>query len=101
MRTLSFVLALAAAPAVAVSGPALAQNLPDTLAMTCAQAQSIIERNGAAVLATGPQLYERYVLNRSFCTWNEVTRPAWTAARDNPQCYVYNRCVAADYDLRR
>ncbi|MBX9757298.1 MAG: hypothetical protein K2Y29_00870 [Beijerinckiaceae bacterium] len=101
MRSLSSILALAAAAGLFPSGAALAQNLPDTLAMTCAQAQSIVQRSGAVVLATGPNLYDRYVRDQSFCTWNERTRPSWTAARDNPQCYVYYRCVPADYEMRR
>ena len=65
-----------------LSGAALAQGRPDTLSMSCAQAQAIIERYGEAVLGTGPYLFERYVRSQAFCTWNEETRASWVATRD-------------------
>ena len=100
MRTLSFALTLAAASA-ALPQASLAQGRPDTLSMSCAQAQGIVQQFGAAVLGTGPNVFDRYVRSQAFCTWNEQTRPAWVATRDVRQCFIGYRCIAIDIELRR
>ncbi len=79
---------------------ALAQGLPDTLNMSCAQARAIVRQSGAVVLATGPRLYERYVTARSYCSPDQDTQPAWTETADNPQCQLGDRCVDAALDVR-
>lgn len=60
--------------------------------MTCAQAQALIQARGQAVLATSPTLYDRYVRDRSFCVYDQDTRPEWVPTRDNPQCFVGYTC---------
>ncbi|MFN3892647.1 MAG: hypothetical protein ACK4MV_19800 [Beijerinckiaceae bacterium] len=91
----------AAGAFIVLGGVAQAQSgLPNTLNMTCAQAQALVQKSGAIVLATGPNLYERYVLNRSYCNPDQQVQPSWVRSADNPQCYIYNRCVDTSFPLR-
>ncbi|MDB5544972.1 MAG: hypothetical protein JWO64_2121 [Hyphomicrobiales bacterium] len=69
-----------------------AQGRPDTLAMPCATAAGIVKSAGAIVLGTGPNIYDRYVATRAFCQRDEEMVPRWTAARDNPACFVGYVC---------
>lgn len=72
------------------AGPASAR--PSTLALTCAQARALVLREGAIVLGTGGQTYDRYVRDRGFCEATEIGRRAFVPARDTPQCLVGYTC---------
>ena len=71
--------------------PALAQRA-STPAMSCRAAATLVARHGAVVLGTGPDLYDRYVVNESFCPIGYYARPAFLPTRDNPQCNVGYYC---------
>ena len=71
--------------------PALAQRA-STPSMSCRAAASLVVRAGAVVLGTGPDLYDRYVVNESFCPIGSYGRPAFLPTRDNPQCLVGYYC---------
>ena len=73
--------------------PATAQGRPDSLSMTCDQARALLRSRGAAVIGTGPHIYDRYVADRRFCAVTESTRPAWIATRDTRQCMVGYTCI--------
>jgi len=73
------------------AGPALARRA-STPAMSCRAASSLVAQHGAVVLGTGPDLYDRYVVNESFCPTGYYARPAFLPTRDNPQCYVGYYC---------
>ncbi|TYC67994.1 hypothetical protein FMN63_18360 [Stappia sp. BW2] len=97
MNTLSrkhVIAALAACGAVLVTAlPSAAQSgRPNSTAMSCGQAQSLINQRGAVVMSTGRYTFDRYVANRSFCQHGEVTRRAYIPTKDNAKCYVL-RCV--------
>lgn len=76
----------------ALSGAALAQGRPSTAAMTCAQAAGLVSQRGAIVLATGRDLYDRYVRSPGFCETGYVGRPAFVPARDSAQCLIGYYC---------
>ena len=95
-----YLLAGVVAGAFALSASATAQERPDSLSMTCAQAQSLVPRYGAIVIGTGPYLYDRYVLGQSFCNREEEARPAWVETLDQSQCMIGQRCIAVDVDVR-
>lgn len=80
-------LGLAAVLAATMAGTALAR--PDTRAMTCAQTQATIERNGAIVLTTGRHTYDRFVGSRAMCDHPYVPTVTYVRTRDG-QCPVYN-----------
>lgn len=97
MRGFYFALALPCAMLLAAS--AHAQGRPDSLAMTCAQAQALVRGSGAIVIGTGPVLYERYVTGSNLCNPEEEARPAWTRSADAPQCLIGYRCVPVALDI--
>ena len=74
------------------ASPALAQNRPDTTAMSCASARALVARVGAIVLSTGGATYDRYVAHRGFCTRSETTEPAFVRSADSPACLIGERC---------
>lgn len=91
---------IGAASALLLAGAAQAQGRPDTLNMTCAQAQAMVVRSGAVVLSTGPNLYDRYVTALRYCSPGQQLAPSWVRSADNPQCYIYNRCVDSSFTIR-
>ncbi|OYX12026.1 MAG: hypothetical protein B7Z15_10670 [Rhizobiales bacterium 32-66-8] len=95
----TFTLALLALPMLPASGSA--QQRADTLSMNCAEIQSLMKRQGAAVLNTGPTTYDRYVRDMSFCNPGDVTKPSWVPARDTKQCFVGNICWDPSLDSGR
>lgn len=86
-RPLLLLLALAAPSA------ALAQDFPNTLTMSCADAQAAVTGQGSVTLSTGPNVFNRYVKDESYCSGGQQTRPAWVQTRDQQQCPVGNTCV--------
>ena len=85
---------LAAATVVLLATGAAAQPRPSILAMSCGQARALVASRGAIVLGTGPHTYDRYVAHTGFCPHDQTTEPAFEPTRDNPQCYIGNRCIA-------
>ncbi|GJD33355.1 hypothetical protein QO012_000971 [Methylobacterium aerolatum] len=88
--------------AVALAGVlpfgALAQGRPSTVAMSCVQATRLVAGQGAIVLGTGGQTYDRFVRDRSFCEPTEIARRAFRPTRDNPQCLVGYTCYEPGRD---
>lgn len=81
---------LAGEALLAAAGPVAAQT--PSITLTCAQAAGIIQKQGQAVFATSRTLYDRYVRDRSFCVYDQDTRPEWVPTRDNPQCFIGYTC---------
>ena len=77
-----------------------AQGMPNSLTMSCNQARALVERSGAAVIATGATEFDRYVSRRSFCTRDQEPRSSFVRTADDPQCYIGDRCVDVDYKDR-
>ena len=84
---LSFAAAFAASAA-------LAQPRPTTTAMPCSAARALVASQGAVVLGTGPNLYDRYVAHQGFCGLDQITEPAYERSADTAQCFVGYRCVS-------
>lgn len=76
----------------ALPGLAIAQGRPDSTSMTCAQTAGMVASQGAAVIGTGPNVYDRYVVSRAFCSPSETTEPAWVATGDQPRCFIGYTC---------
>ena len=81
---------LAGLALLAGTGQAVAQT--PSVSMTCAEAAALINTRGSAVLATSRTLYDRYVRDRSFCVYDQDTRPEWVPTKDNPQCFIGYSC---------
>ena len=80
-------IALALLILTTAAAPALAQRA-STPSMSCRAAATLVARHGAVVLGTGPDLYDRYVANETFCPIGYYAKPAFLPTRDNAQCYV-------------
>lgn len=76
----------------AVLGAGSAYARPDTRSMTCAQAQSLVGRNGAVVLSTGAHTYDRFVADGRYCEIPYVPKLTWVPTTDNRQCAVGYTC---------
>jgi len=83
---------------LAFAAPAMAR--PDTRTLTCEQTHSLIEREGAVVLTTGPHTYDRFVSRRGYnCSWYQAPSATRVPTRDG-QCRVF-RCRDIEYDFPR
>jgi hypothetical protein len=83
---------------MALATAAVAQPRPSTLGMSCSQARALVASQGAVVLGTGPNTYDRYVAHAGFCPRDQLPEPAFERTADNPQCYVGGRCVSRRND---
>jgi hypothetical protein len=82
-----------------LSTGAMAQSGPTTLNMTCAQARGIVASQGAVVLRTGPNTYDRYVRGSSFCARGETVHPVWVRTADAAQCPIGGVCRSVEIDI--
>ena len=87
MRTLLLTISFTIA-----AGAAFAQDGPNSLTMSCASAQRLVQERGAVVIWSGPNIFDRYVSNGGQCAGSEMTVPAWIATQDQQQCPVGQRC---------
>jgi hypothetical protein len=94
-RVVLIVILISTAPA------ALAQSRPTTLGMTCFQAQRLVASQGAAVLATGPTTYDRYVSGGNSCVLGERAEPTWVPTADMLQCPIGFRCASRQRQSQR
>ena len=86
--------ALLTIPFILVASMNFAQAMPNSLAMSCSAARGLVQQNGAIVIGTGPNLYDRFVTNTGYCESNQRSEPAWIATADQSQCLVGRRCIA-------
>jgi hypothetical protein len=91
------ILAMLALACIATS--ALAQARPSTVNRPCASSRQLVFSQGAIVLSTGPNTYDRYVRDLSFCEPNQYLSPAVVPAFDTPQCPVGYRCKDGPRDF--
>jgi hypothetical protein len=61
--------------------------------LTCQQAKSLVERNGAVTFITGSHSYGRYVAHSAYCDWYQYAEAASVPTRDTPACMVGFICV--------
>ncbi len=73
---------------------------PNSLIMSCASSRALVQKRGAVLMYTGPGIFDRYVANQSFCAGNEMTKPAWIATVDQPQCLVGSVCREIEMKTR-
>lgn len=95
MRALVF--ALAATSVIAMTSAlaptaAVAQAMPNSLNMSCAATFDMVRQRGAVVIATGPNIFGRYVSDQRYCSLGETTFPAWLQTADQSQCFIGYRC---------
>ena len=87
-------------PFILMAGSAFAQAGPNSLIMSCASSRALVQKRGAVLMYTGPNIFDRYVSNQSFCAGNEMTKPAWIATVDQPECLVGSVCREIEMKTR-
>jgi hypothetical protein len=97
---------LTAVPMLFAAADASAINRYDIGLKTCAEVQSIIQSEGAAILRyRSPRnpslpLYDRYVRDRSYCQSTEITERAGVPTIDGNYCPV-RKCIEQElFDVR-
>lgn len=92
-----------AAALLAASLPAHAISRYDSQSLTCNQAQSIVDGEGAAILRYRSErnpslpLYDRYVRNRAFCQLSEYAASDWVPTADTRSCPML-KCQETNFD---
>jgi len=81
-----------AVAAILAAAPEAHSARPDTRAMNCQQAQSLVRSRGAVVMTTGQYTYERIVAGQGYCEGDEETWIKTAPTRDDPQCRVGYYC---------
>jgi hypothetical protein len=69
---------------------------PESWRFSCGDLRALVQQNGAVVIATGPDLYDRFVAHGGYCMFGEVTVPAYVPARDRELCQVGYVCRDRD-----
>jgi len=92
--------ALALAAAVMLVSTAV-QARPYTPEMMCGEAANTVSLNGAIVMDTGPNTFDRFVISAAYCTPQEYTRAAFVRTLNDPQCFVGYTCEQRTRDHMR
>ncbi|MFK8250520.1 hypothetical protein [Ancylobacter terrae] len=87
---------LTAVAIAAVALPALAQERPNSMSINCAVLTDLVSERGSVVIATGSNLFDRYVANRRFCDASQTIQPARLPTLDQPHCFLGYRCIPLD-----
>ena len=58
----------------------------------------MVQSQGAVVIGTGGDTFDRAVRNASFCPPFSSTRPLFAPTRDNPSCLIGERCFDNSLD---
>ncbi|MEP3279740.1 MAG: hypothetical protein ABJN26_06950 [Stappiaceae bacterium] len=77
------------------------QARQDVRRLSCAQAQNLVQRNGAVVLTTGQHTFRRFVRDRFYCDPDQIVVRTRAPSRDNPRCVVGYTCSMDPWDGRR
>lgn len=78
--------------ALTVAGPALAANHVNTQNLTGNQVKQIVQEQGSVLLSTGPDLFDRYVANASYCSFGEEAQAAYVPTANSNATFVGYTC---------
>ena len=81
--------------ALAASTSVAAARTPAALE-DCAHLENEISVAGAALIATSPSTFDRFVADSRYCDMRSGLTPAWVRARDNAQCFIGYTCRVQD-----
>ena len=82
--------------AAALCVATVAQARPYTPDMTCGEAANTVSVNGAIVMDTGPNTYDRFVVSRAYCTPHEIVKIAYANTVNNSHCQVGYTCESQE-----
>ena len=78
--------------AVAATTAAPAQDMPNSLTMSCAATSKLVREKGEVVIASGPNIFQRIISEPGACFGEQVATPAWLPTADQSECLVGLRC---------
>jgi len=78
-------LALSIAP-VAGAG---AQTRVDSRSLGCKDLQARVRQAGSLIIASGANVFDRYVYDGQFCSVTQIATPSFVPTRDAASCLVY------------
>lgn len=71
---------------------AFAQDMPNSLTMSCAATSQLVREKGQVVIASGPNIYRQFNAEPGACFAEQMAVPAWIPTADQSQCLVGYRC---------
>ena len=71
---------------------ATAQEMPNSLNMTCAATSALVKERGQVVIGSGPNIFQRVISEPGACFAEQEAVPAWLPTSDQSQCLVGYRC---------
>lgn len=69
-----------------------AQEMPNSLTMTCAATSALVKERGQVVIGSGPNIFQRVISEPGACFAEQEAVPAWLPTSDQSQCLVGYRC---------
>ena len=82
----------ALAAACVVAGQLATPAFAEAPTISCGQARAQVTAQGAAIVRSSPNVYDRYVTDRRFCAPTQGLRLALIATTDAAFCPVGYRC---------
>jgi len=82
----------ALAAACIVAGGLATPVLAEAPTISCSQARAQVTAQGAAIVRSSPNVYDRYVTDRRFCAPTQGLRLGLIATTDTQFCPVGYRC---------
>lgn len=73
-------------------GSCIARADGDLTVMTCHEARQMVRDEGAVVLWSSDDIYDRYVSSQRYCYRDQHTEPAWVKTTDRNHCFVGYVC---------
>jgi hypothetical protein len=78
---------------ILLAGFTVAEARPNTIGLTCSQAQSMVRSHRSILLSTGRYTFDRYVVNVAFCPSGDYAKSAYVQTRDRKSCRIGYTCT--------
>ncbi|WP_319528847.1 hypothetical protein [uncultured Cohaesibacter sp.] len=98
MKKSATVLSAFAFAALALSAPAMAASQTNTQSLSTAQVKQLIQENGAVVLSTSANTFDRYVANPGDCFRGQTASVAYVPTADSSSAQVGFTCSVDSID---
>ncbi|WP_319411655.1 hypothetical protein [uncultured Cohaesibacter sp.] len=95
MKKSATVLSALAIATVALSAPAFAAGQVDSHNLTGTQVKQMVQDQGSVLISTGPDQFDRYVANDSYCFLGDAAKAAFIPTADSSASLIGYTCVPA------
>nr|WP_320141054.1 hypothetical protein [uncultured Cohaesibacter sp.] len=94
MKKPATALSVLAIAAIASASSAFAAAQVDSRDLTVNQARQLVQEQGSVLISTGPDLFDRYVANGSYCGVGNNAEPAFVPTANSDASLVGYTCKA-------